>query len=80
MVVIVHGSQEINAMATIIWDCAFSELVSNTEQPHNSSFVVLLSTLFNVLLTNWQHVLCVVLNSEQDTVRHSGACALEADV
>ncbi|CAM4678585.1 unnamed protein product [Leuciscus chuanchicus] len=26
VVVIVHGSQEINAMATIIWDCAFSEL------------------------------------------------------
>ncbi|XP_042606845.1 signal transducer and activator of transcription 5B-like [Cyprinus carpio] len=25
VVVIVHGSQEINAMATIIWDCAFSE-------------------------------------------------------
>lgn len=79
MVVIVHGSQEINAMATIIWDCAFSEPVSNTEQPHNSSFGVLLSTLFNVL-TNRQHVPCVVLNSEQDTVRHSGACALEADV
>ncbi|XP_059913011.1 signal transducer and activator of transcription 6 isoform X3 [Gadus macrocephalus] len=25
VVVIVHGSQEINAMATVIWDCAFSE-------------------------------------------------------
>lgn len=25
LVVIVHGSQDINALATIIWDCAFSE-------------------------------------------------------
>lgn len=28
VVVIVHGSQEINAMATVIWDCAFSKPVS----------------------------------------------------
>ncbi|XP_048033277.1 signal transducer and activator of transcription 6 isoform X1 [Megalobrama amblycephala] len=33
VVVIVHGSQEINAMATIIWDCAFSE-------PNRIPFVV----------------------------------------
>ncbi|XP_051961263.1 signal transducer and activator of transcription 6 [Xyrauchen texanus] len=33
VVVIVHGSQEINAMATIIWDCAFSE-------PNRVPFVV----------------------------------------
>lgn len=28
VVVIVHGSQDNNALATIIWDCAFSEPVS----------------------------------------------------
>lgn len=28
VVVIVHGSQDNNALATIIWDCAFSEAVS----------------------------------------------------
>ena len=28
IVVIVHGSQDNNALATIIWDCAFSEPVS----------------------------------------------------
>ncbi|KAA0707155.1 Signal transducer and activator of transcription 5B [Triplophysa tibetana] len=33
VVVIVHGSQEINAMATVIWDCAFSE-------PNRIPFVV----------------------------------------
>lgn len=27
VVVIVHGSQDNNALATIIWDCAFSEPV-----------------------------------------------------
>lgn len=27
VVVIVHGSQDINALATVIWDCAFSERV-----------------------------------------------------
>lgn len=29
LVVIVHGSQDNNALATIIWDCAFSEPVSS---------------------------------------------------
>lgn len=33
VVVIVHGSQEINAMATVVWDCAFSE-------PNRVPFVV----------------------------------------
>ncbi|XP_067302182.1 signal transducer and activator of transcription 6 [Pseudorasbora parva] len=33
VVVIVHGSQEINAIATVIWDCAFSE-------PNRIPFVV----------------------------------------
>lgn len=33
IVVIVHGSQDINAMATIIWDCAFAE-------PNREPFVV----------------------------------------
>ncbi|XP_056588908.1 signal transducer and activator of transcription 6 [Triplophysa dalaica] len=33
VVVIVHGSQEINAMATVVWDCAFSE-------PNRIPFVV----------------------------------------
>lgn len=28
LVVIVHGSQDNNALATIIWDCAFCEPVS----------------------------------------------------
>lgn len=30
VVVIVHGSQDNNALATIIWDCAFSEPVRVT--------------------------------------------------
>lgn len=33
IVVIVHGSQDINAMATVIWDCAFAE-------PNREPFVV----------------------------------------
>lgn len=31
VVVIVHGSQDNNALATIIWDCAFSEPVRSSQ-------------------------------------------------
>ncbi|KAJ3586432.1 hypothetical protein NHX12_012830 [Muraenolepis orangiensis] len=49
VVVIVHGSQEINAMATVIWDCAFSE-------PDRIPFVVPDRVPWNLM--------CVTLNSK----------------